>query len=58
VAAIQAGGTATLAELLDAADWAYAGGPTFEPRGRCIDVDGTLTITLADVACDWSPLDI
>jgi hypothetical protein len=31
---------------LGAADWAYAFGPTFEPNGRCFDVDGTLTITL------------
>lgn len=28
------------------ADWAYAFGPTFEPDGRCFDVDGTFTITL------------
>lgn len=32
---------------LGAADWAYAFGPTFEPNGRCFDVDGTFTITLA-----------
>src|SRR6266496_5663666 len=25
---------------------AYVLGPTFEPNGRCFDVDGTLTITL------------
>jgi hypothetical protein len=31
---------------LGAADWAYAFGPTFEPNGRCFDVDGTFTITL------------
>lgn len=31
---------------LGAADWAYDFGPTFEPDGRCFDVDGTLTITL------------
>jgi hypothetical protein len=31
---------------LGAADWAYDFGPTFEPNGRCFDVDGTLTITL------------
>src|SRR6266487_1740364 len=31
---------------LGAADWAYAFGPTFEPNGRCFDVDGTLTLTL------------
>ncbi len=31
---------------LGAAEWAYAFGPTFEPDGRCFDVDGTLTITL------------
>jgi hypothetical protein len=31
---------------LGAADWAYTFGPTFEPDGRCFDVDGTLTITL------------
>ena len=29
-----------------AADWAYTFGPTFDPDGRCFDVDGTLTITL------------
>jgi hypothetical protein len=28
------------------ADWAYVFGPTFEPDGRCFDVDGTLTLTL------------
>jgi hypothetical protein len=38
-------GTMQLAGL-GAADWAYAFGPTFEPDGRCFDVDGTLTITL------------
>ncbi len=26
---------------LGTADWAYAFGPTFEPNGRCFDVDGT-----------------
>src|SRR6266568_4388981 len=31
---------------LGAADWAYVFGPTFDPDGRCFDVDGTLTITL------------
>jgi hypothetical protein len=31
---------------LGAVDWAYVFGPTFEPNGRCFDVDGTLTITL------------
>ena len=31
---------------LGAADWAYAFGPTFEPDGRCFDVDGFLTIML------------
>lgn len=31
---------------LGVADWAYDFGPTFEPNGRCFDVDGTLTITL------------
>jgi hypothetical protein len=31
---------------LGTADWAYVYGPTFEPTGRCFDVDGTLTITL------------
>jgi hypothetical protein len=31
---------------LGEADWAYFFGPTFEPDGRCFDVDGTLTITL------------
>jgi hypothetical protein len=38
-------GTMQLAGL-GTADWAYAFGPTFEPDGRCFDVDGTLTITL------------
>lgn len=31
---------------LGAADWAYTFGPTFDPNGRCFDVDGTLTLTL------------
>jgi hypothetical protein len=31
---------------LGAADWAYAFGPTFEPDGRCFDVNGTFTLTL------------
>jgi hypothetical protein len=31
---------------LGAADWAYVFGPTFEPDGRCFDVDGTFTLTL------------
>ena len=31
---------------LGAADWAYAFGPTFDPNGRCFDVDGTFTLTL------------
>jgi hypothetical protein len=31
---------------LGAADWAYVFGPTFEPNGRCFDVDGTFTLTL------------
>jgi len=31
---------------LGAAEWAYAFGPTFEPSGRCFDVDGTFTLTL------------
>jgi hypothetical protein len=31
---------------LGTADWAYAFGPTFEPNGRCFDVDGTFTLTL------------
>jgi hypothetical protein len=31
---------------LGAADWAYAYGPTYEPDGRCFDVDGSLTLTL------------
>ena len=31
---------------LGAADWAYTFGPTFEPDGRCFNVDGSLTITL------------
>jgi len=42
---------------LGAADWAYAFGPTFEPNGRCFDVDGTLTITLqADRSTISGPL--
>jgi hypothetical protein len=28
------------------ADWAYDFGPTFEPNGRCFDVDGTFTLAL------------
>jgi hypothetical protein len=31
---------------LGTADWAYVFGPTFEPNGRCFDVDGTFTLTL------------
>ena len=31
---------------LGAANWVYVYGPTFEPNGRCFDVDGTLTLTL------------
>jgi hypothetical protein len=31
---------------LRAADWAYVFGATFEPNGRCFDVDGSLTLTL------------
>ena len=31
---------------LGTADWAYAFGPTFEPNGRCYNVDGTLKLTL------------
>jgi hypothetical protein len=38
-------GTMQLAGL-GAADWAYAFGPTFQPDGRCFDVDGTFTLTL------------
>jgi hypothetical protein len=38
-------GTIQLAGL-GAADWTYAFGPTFEPDGRCFEVDGTFTITL------------
>jgi hypothetical protein len=38
-------GTIQLAGL-GAADWAYTFGPTFNPDGRCYDVDGSLTITL------------
>jgi len=38
-------GTMQLAGL-GTADWAYAFGPTFEPNGRCYNVDGTLTLTL------------
>ncbi len=42
---------------LGAADWAYAFGPTFEPDGRCFDVDGTLTITLqSDASTTSGPL--
>jgi hypothetical protein len=38
-------GTMQLAGL-GTADWAYAFGPTFDPNGRCYNVDGTLTLTL------------
>jgi hypothetical protein len=38
-------GTMQLAGLGEA-DWVYLFGPTFEPNGRCFDVDGTLTLTL------------
>ena len=38
-------GTIQLVGLGDA-DWAYTFGPTFEPVGRCFDVDGTFAITL------------
>lgn len=38
-------GTIQLAGL-GAADWTYVFGPTFEPDGRCFDVDGTFTIRL------------
>lgn len=38
-------GTVELAEL-GTADWEYHFGPTFEPDGRCFDVDGTFTLTL------------
>jgi hypothetical protein len=31
---------------LGVAQWVYAFGATFEPHGRCFDVDGTLTLTL------------
>jgi hypothetical protein len=31
---------------LGTADWTYVFGPTFEPNGRCFNVDGTLTIAL------------
>ena len=38
-------GTVELAGL-GTADWEYQFGPTFEPVGRCFDVDGTFTLTL------------
>ena len=38
-------GTMQLAGL-GTADWAYVFGPTFDPIGRCYNVDGTLTLTL------------
>jgi hypothetical protein len=38
-------GTMQLAGL-GGADWAYDFGPSFEPNGRCFDVDGNFTITL------------
>lgn len=31
---------------LGAADWAYVFGPTFQPNGRCFDVDGTFSLRL------------
>ena len=49
-------GTMQLAGL-GKADWAYFFGPTFEPNGRCFDVDGTLTITLqSDASTISGPL--
>jgi hypothetical protein len=42
---------------LGAADWTYDFGPTFEPNGRCFDVDGTFTITLqSDASTISGPL--
>jgi hypothetical protein len=42
---------------LGKADWVYFFGPTFEPNGRCFDVDGTLTITLqSDASTISGPL--
>src|SRR4051794_34406586 len=35
---------------LGTADWVYVFGPTFNPNGRCVDVDGSLTITLSSHA--------
>jgi hypothetical protein len=31
---------------LGEADWLYMFGPTFEPDGRCFNVDGTFSVTL------------
>jgi hypothetical protein len=42
---------------LGIADWTYAFGPTFEPNGRCFDVDGTFTLVLqADGSTISGPL--
>ena len=42
---------------LGAADWAYTFGPTFQPDGRCFDVDGAFSITLrADESTIAGPL--
>lgn len=42
---------------LGAADWVYVFGPTFDPNGRCFDVDGTFTLTLrSDQSSTSGPL--
>ena len=49
-------GTMQLAGL-GKADWVYLYGPTFEPDGRCFDVDGSLTIRLqSDASTISGPL--
>ena len=49
-------GTIQLVEL-GTADWTYAFGPTFEPNGRCFNVDGTFTLVLqADGSTISGPL--
>lgn len=42
---------------LGTADWVYVFGPTFDPIGRCFNVDGTITFTLrSDASAISGPL--